>query len=80
MLDTLHYQDNRIQLQPTRDGSCSIILTFNERSVEVMKIYRDPTTGCGFAPGVIVPATLHKTSSDIPMIQDLSGHGRSGGG
>jgi hypothetical protein len=72
ILDTLRYEDNSIHYRPGRDSTCFLILTFSARSVEMMKVYSDPATGCGFAPGIIVPATLQKTSSEIPVIQDLS--------
>ena len=78
MLDTLRYEDNSIHCRPGRDSTCSLILYFSARSVELMKVFTDPATGCGFAPGVIVPATLQKTSSEIPVIQDLSTRGRFG--
>jgi hypothetical protein len=42
------------------------------RDVEIMEVYSDPRSGCGLAPGVMAPATFHKVSSDIPVIQDLS--------
>jgi len=78
MMDTLHYEDNCIHLQPKRDSTCALVLTFAARSVDLMTIYKDPATSCGFAPGVIVPATLNKISSEVPMIQDFSTRGRSG--
>jgi hypothetical protein len=77
MLDTLHYKDNCIHWQPKKDSSCSLVLTFADRSVDLMTIYTDPATSCGFAPGVIAPATLNKISSEIPVIQDFSTRGRS---
>lgn len=78
MMDTLHYEDNRIHLQPNRDSTCSLVLTFGDRSVDLMTIYTDPGTSCGFAPGVIAPATLNKISSAVPVIQDFSTRRRSG--
>jgi len=78
MMDTLRYEDNCIHLQPKRDSTCSLVLTFAYRSVDLMTIYKDPATSCGFAPGVIVPATLYKISSEVPVIQDFSTRGRSG--
>lgn len=79
MLDTLHYEeDNSIHYRPKRDSTCSLILMFSSRSVELMTIFTDPATSCGFARGIIVPATLQKTSAEIPVIQDLSTRGRFG--
>jgi hypothetical protein len=78
MLDTLRYEDNSIHYRPGRDSTCSLILTFSASSVELMKVFRDTATGCGFARGIIVPATLRKTSDEIPVIQDLSTRGRFG--
>lgn len=79
MLDTLHYdKDNSIRYQPKRDSTCSLVLIFSVRSVELMKVYTDPGTSCGFAPGIIVPATLQKISAEIPVIQDFSTRGHFG--
>src|ERR1700743_959863 len=50
MLDTLHYEDNSIHLQPKRDSTCFLVLTFSESSVDLMKVFNDPGTGCGFTP------------------------------
>lgn len=72
LLDTLKYEDNRIHYQSKRDSTCSLILTFNVREVELMEIYSDPHNGCGFGPGVLAPAIFDKSSSEIPIIQDLS--------
>jgi hypothetical protein len=72
MLDTLYYEDNSIHLQPKHDSTCSLVLTFTAHSADLMKVYRDPASSCGFAPGVIIPATLHKISSEVPVIQDFS--------
>ena len=79
VLDTLSYEDNRLQFQPSMDSGCSLILTFSERSVEIMEVYGDPRSGCGFAPGVMEAATFRKISSEIPVIQDLSHRGQPGG-
>lgn len=78
ILDTFPYEENSIHIQPGRDSTCFLILTFSQGSVDLMKVYKNPATGCGFAPGVIVPATLRKTSSDIPVILDFSTRGRFG--
>jgi hypothetical protein len=77
MLDTLQYEeDNSIHYRPKRDSTCSLVLIFSARSVELMTVFTDPATSCGFAPGSIVPTTLQKTSAEIPVIQDLSTRGR----
>lgn len=72
ILDTLQYEENSFHYQPKIDSTCSLVLTFSIRSVELMTVFSDPGSGCGFAPGVIVPATLEKISSETPVIQDLS--------
>ena len=72
ILDTLRYEENCIHYQPKVDSTCFLVLTFTARSVELMKVLSDPGSGCGFAKGVIVPATLDKISSETPVIQDLS--------
>ena len=76
LMDTLYYnQDNRAIYQPANDSSCAIYFAFELRSVTISQVLSDPHSGCGFRPGVIIPAVFEKTSSDIPVIQDLSHHG-----
>jgi hypothetical protein len=45
--------------------------------VEVLEIYSDPHSGCGFGRDVLVPAVFRKSSNEIPIIQDLSARGTS---
>jgi hypothetical protein len=78
-LDTLIYDDNRLQFRPAKDSGCFLVLTFSIKSVEIMEVYGNPRSGCGFAPGVMDAATFRKISSEIPVIQDLSGRGQPGG-
>lgn len=73
-LDTLRYGDNRAVFKPRADSSCAFYFSFDPHSVEVDKWSTSPNSGCGFGSGVIVPAILEKISSEIPVIQDLSGH------
>jgi len=75
LMDTLHYEDNRASYKPANDSTCAIYFAFGLRSVEISQALTDPHSGCGFRPGVIVPAVFEKTSSDVPVIQDLSVHG-----
>jgi hypothetical protein len=75
LMDTLHYDDNRAIYKPANDSACAIYFAFGWKSVEVFEALSDPHSGCGFSPGVIIPAVLEKTSSDVPVIQDLSLHG-----
>jgi hypothetical protein len=75
LMDTLHYEDNRAIYTPVNDSSCTIYFSFQLRSAEVSDAVTDPHSGCGFRQGVMIPAVLQKTSSDIPVIQDLSLHG-----
>ncbi|HEV2354797.1 MAG TPA: hypothetical protein VGR89_11165 [Puia sp.] len=74
-VDTLPYDDNRAVYRPGSDSSCSIVFSFAIRSAQVSQVVNNPGSGCGFRPGVIEPELLHKTSSGIPVIQDLSVHG-----
>jgi hypothetical protein len=76
IVDTVQYEDNRAVYKPTNDSSCAIHFVFRERSVEVSREVGDLRSGCGFGPGVMVPAVLEKTSSEVPVIQDMSLHGR----
>jgi hypothetical protein len=75
LMDTLHYLDNRAVYQPANDSACAVYFAFALRSVEVYQALTDPHSGCGFRPGVMIPAVLEKTSSDVPVVQDLSSHG-----
>lgn len=75
LMDTLKYDDNRILYRPVNDSSCFLILTFNLRKVDLMEVFSDPHSGCGFAPGVVAPVTFDKISSEVPVIQDLSTKG-----
>jgi hypothetical protein len=75
IIDTLHYADNMVVYTPAGDSSCSIYFAFGVRTVEMFESLTDPHSGCGFLPGVVVPSIFDKTSSDIPVIQDLSVRG-----
>jgi hypothetical protein len=75
LVDTLHYEDNRAIYNPAGDSSCVLYFAFDPRSAAISKVLTDPHSGCGFRPDVIIPAVFEKTSSEIPVIQDLSLHG-----
>lgn len=75
LMDTLPYQDNRAVYKPSNDTTCAIYFAFDLRSAEVSQVLTNPRSACGFRPGVIIPAIFEKTSSDVPVIQDLSVHG-----
>lgn len=75
LLDTLHYKENFAIYRPMNDSTCAIHFSFEYWSVSVSEELSDPHSGCGFRPGVMVAAVFDKTSSDIPVIQDLSSHG-----
>ena len=77
LLDTLHYEDNRFIYIPTDDASCAIYFLFKPRSVEIDRVSSNPLVECGFRPGVLEPSVFDKISSDIPVIEDLSGRGES---
>jgi len=76
LMDTLRYEENRAIYRPGGDSSCIIYFAFGFRSVAISQLLTDPNSGCGFRPGVIIPAIFEKTSSEVPVIQDLSQHGR----
>jgi hypothetical protein len=75
LVDTLRYEENRATYHPANDSSCAIYFAFDWRSAAISKELSDPHSGCGFRPDVMVPAVFDKTSSEIPVIQDLSQHG-----
>jgi hypothetical protein len=74
-VDTLSYEDNRLVWTPVTDTTCSVLFDFLPAAVEIMRVVSDLTCGCGFGPDVFTPATFYRSSRDIPIIQDLSGHG-----
>jgi hypothetical protein len=76
LMDTLKYEDNRIYYQSGRDSSCSLVLSFDVHNVELIEISNDPQTGCGYGRGVLTPAIFDKSSSEVPVIQDLSRQGQ----
>jgi hypothetical protein len=78
--DTLRYNDDKILYKPGRDSTCSLIFFFALRKVDLMEIYSDPHSGCGFASGVLAPLSFDKVSSEIPVIQDLSNRGQASPG
>jgi hypothetical protein len=73
--DTLAYEDNSMSFHPHNDSSCYLLFSFATTTVEVMQVYTDPHSSCGFGPGVIAPAIFQKFSGEIPIIQDMSLHG-----
>ncbi|HEX9509632.1 MAG TPA: hypothetical protein VF939_04060 [Puia sp.] len=76
-IDTLAYNDSNARYSPGKDSSCIILFYFHRKMVEIMEIYADPPLCRGFANGVLISAVFDKTSSDKPIIQDLSAHGIS---
>jgi len=74
-IDTLAYVDSSSRYSPTADPSCAILFNFHRRGVEIMELYADPLSGCGFPKGVLISAVFDKTSADRPIIQDLSARG-----
>lgn len=75
LVDTAHYEENRIVYAPAGDSSCHIYFVFVKKSVEIYQSITDPHSSCGFRAGVLFPAVYEKISSDIPVIEDLSGRG-----
>jgi hypothetical protein len=75
LIDTLPYDENIARYHPSHDSTCTIIFHFYPKTVEILGLYDDPHSSCGFAKGVMTSATFGKTSGDKPVIQDLSAHG-----
>jgi hypothetical protein len=74
-IDTLAYVDSSSRYSPTTDSNCAILFYFHHKTVEIMELYADPLSGCGFPNGVLIAAIFDKTSADRPVIQDLSARG-----
>jgi hypothetical protein len=75
LMDTLPYDENVARYHPSRDSTCTIIFHFYPKTVEILGLYDDPHSACGFTAGVMAAAIFDKTSADKPVIQDLSAHG-----
>ena len=75
IIDTVAYDENVARYQPSCDSTCTIIFHFYPKTVELLGLYSNPRTSCGFASGVMTAAVFEKTSWDRPVIQDLSAHG-----
>jgi len=70
-LDTLRYDDNAAVFM-ARDSNCMLRFFFKPNGVELIHIFTQGASDCGFPPGVLTGAFFRKTSSGIPVIQDLS--------
>jgi hypothetical protein len=71
--DTLDYEDNQAVFRAT-DTGCILRFNFKRNGVELVHIFSQAGSDCGFSPGVLTGAFFTKASSGIPVIQDLSGH------
>jgi hypothetical protein len=74
-MDTVAYDENTLYYYPTPDSSCYLFFNFDPASVEMIQMYNNPHSGCGFGPGVMIPAVFQKSSNERPIIQDMSAHG-----
>jgi hypothetical protein len=72
-VDTLLYIDNKVAYKPQSDAECTIVFSFGFKQLEITQTYSD-IQGCGFARGILTATTFEKSSSDKPLIQDLSAH------
>jgi hypothetical protein len=75
-MDTLIYDENVARYHPACDTTCTIIFHFFDKTVELLGLYSNPHSSCGFATGVMTAAIFEKTSWEKPVIQDLSAHGK----
>ncbi|HXB09594.1 MAG TPA: hypothetical protein VNW04_20850 [Puia sp.] len=73
LVDTLRYEDNAATYVG-KDSGCMLRFLFKPGGVELMHIFAQGANDCGFAAGVLTGAFFKKTSSGVPLIQDLSGH------
>jgi hypothetical protein len=73
-LDTLRYEENQSSYY-SRDSGCVLRFNFKPTGVELMHIFSQGGSDCGFTPGVLTGAFFKKTSSGIPVIQDLARRG-----
>jgi hypothetical protein len=73
LMDTLSYEDNAA-VYIGQDSCCMLRFFFKPGGVELMHIFSQEANDCGFAPGVLTGAFFKKTSSNVPVIQDLSSH------
>ncbi|MBS1661619.1 MAG: hypothetical protein JST68_11290 [Bacteroidetes bacterium] len=75
VLDTLSYEENKVEYRPVKDTGCSVYFYFDLRKVNLLQVMSDPRSGCGFDPGAFAPLVFPKVSSEIPIIQNLERKG-----
>ena len=68
LLDTLNYNENVASYSPSNDSSCSVIFRFTGKAVEILQLYSNPHSGCGFPKGVLTSTIFEKTSEDRPIL------------
>jgi hypothetical protein len=73
-VDSFTYDNNSAVYQSKIDSSCNLIFRFAAWKVEMVCIYSDPHTSCGFGQGSLTPSVMEKISSEMPLIQDMSSH------
>jgi len=73
-VDTLPYADNLAKYNPAAYADCTIIFAFSNKDAEIQQVYTDPQSGC-FGKDILISTFFKKSSSDKPVIQDLSAHG-----
>jgi hypothetical protein len=76
-IDTLPYEANATRYTCKKDTTCTILFYFYPNKVEIMPTYSNPYSGGGYPNGVLISAVFSKSSSDRPVIQDLSARGIS---
>jgi len=76
-MDTLLYKENIARYQPVSDPQCNVLILFSSGKAEIQQVYSDPTCHCGFGDGILVSTYFVKSSGEMPIIQDLSGHGKT---
>jgi hypothetical protein len=71
-IDTLKYLNNKaVYRTPEDDTSCKITFCFSNKGVTVEQYQADLNFGCGFGHAVFADGFYKKTSSKIPVIDDL---------
>lgn len=73
--DTLSYKQNVARWTPTDHPDYTILISFSPKEAETMQLFDGEEPRSSFGQNVMVSAVFEKSSSEVPVIQDLSVHG-----
>jgi hypothetical protein len=73
--DTVSYAENMARWTPPDHPEYTLIISFSAKEAETMQLFDGEEPRSSFGEDVMVSAVFEKSSSDVPVIKDLSAHG-----